>query len=493
MSNTQNEHQKKWTETYRASLISVTVMLILLIAAVGCHLFGWRDAPFQFLAACLGAGVTVIITNLLLVEQTKQQDSLQKSRALAEEELQNKVKQMELVQIKETEQYKTKLRIYQEYLEKLCDVVRDRKLDTDEKIDMQFRTAYLAMHSDVEHIEQVSSSIKDIIGSFIDPSGDKYDVEKVQRALFNIVHQFRSELYADSKTLSNNACNGGMEDDKIEDNDSNAYEAIIKNFVDAFSPEGEDEMKSDTIIGDNANIWNTALERWEKDNKWICFIDGETIRLHRPYDKDIHVQFGFWKGHYYIQAKYHNFVDFSQALKWEYKGSKTYETWWNHLHNLGFPDIEEGKFMQMVETDENLQQMMVNWVDKLIAFINKWDIPAKRLNGLMEIIDRKKFEQCGWRFWIYDSKCVVCDSHLSAIGNPFIDTYNENSKISVRLGNRDKNVEMQKKIVASLGMPTDDVVENDTRTEYASFDKNTSDEIVMTKVAELIDKLSQIK
>ena len=493
MSKTHNEQHKKWTETYRASIISVVIMVILLIAAVICHLFGWRDAPFQFLAACLGAGVTVIITNLLLVEQTKQQDSLQKNRAIAEEELQNKVKQMELVQIKETEQYKTKLRIYQEYLEKLCDVVRDRKLDTDEKIDMQFRTAYLAMHSDVDHIEQVSSSIKDIIGSLIDPSGDKYDVEKVQRALFNIVHQFRAELYADSRAYSKDTCNG-KEDNKNETNDSNAFEAIIKNFVDAFSPEGEDEMKPDMINTDNTNIWKSAVERWKKDN-WTLLIDGETIRLYRPYNKDIHVQFGFWKGHYYIQAKYHNFGDFSQALKWEYKGSKTYETWWNHLHNLGFPDIEEGKFMQTVETDENIQQMMVNWVDKLITFIKKWDIPAKRFNKLMEIIgeNRKKYERDGWRFWIYNSNCVVCDSHLSAIGNPFIDTYNENGKISIRLGNRDKNGEMQKKIVAELKMPTDEIVGNDTRTEYASFDENTSDEIVMTKVAELIDKLSQIK
>ena len=60
-----NRQKQKWTETYRASIISVLMMLFLLVAAVICRLFGWKDAPFQFLAACLGAGVTVIITNLL--------------------------------------------------------------------------------------------------------------------------------------------------------------------------------------------------------------------------------------------------------------------------------------------------------------------------------------------------------------------------------------------------------------------------------------------
>ena len=490
MSKTHNEQHKKWTETYRASIISVVIMVILLIAAVICHLFGWRDAPFQFLAACLGAGVTVIITNLLLVEQTKQQDSLQKNRAIAEEELQNKVKQMELVQIKETEQYKTKLRIYQEYLEKLCDVVRDRKLDTDEKIDMQFRTAYLAMHSDVDHIEQVSSSIKDIIGSLIVPSGDKYDVEKVQRALFNIVHQFRAELYADSRAYSKDTYNG-KEDNKNETNDSNAFEAIIKNFVDAFSPEGEDEMKPDMINTDNTNIWKSAVERWKKDN-WTLLIDGETIRLYRPYNKDIHVQFGFWKGHYYIQATYDPFSSFSQTLKWEYGGSRTYSTWWNHISTREYYDLKEGEFWQKFNESESMQNELVAWFNDLIAFIEKWDEPAERWFTLKKMIDVDEYRKQGWEFWVYHKKLAnVCDSHLKDEGEPFIDTFSENGKIIIRLGNRTNKAERQKDILRKLNLPTDNVIEDDDRTDYAVFDEGTPNDVVMSKVVELMEKLSK--
>ena len=113
-----NNNIQKWVTTYRASIISVFVMILLLIAAVICHLFGWKDAPFQFLAACLGAGVTVIITNLLLTEQTRQQELLQSRQNEAQKKLQDIAKTQELVQIMETKRYEEKLRIYQDFLKR---------------------------------------------------------------------------------------------------------------------------------------------------------------------------------------------------------------------------------------------------------------------------------------------------------------------------------------------------------------------------------------
>lgn len=229
---------KKWFETYRASFISVCAMVLLLIAAVFCHLFGWKDAPFQFLAACLGAGVTVIITNLLLVEQTKQQGELQKEEAKAQSDLQDKVKAQNLEQAKKTEQYKEKLRIYQKFLEELYTVVKDRDLSTEEKINMQFQTAYLAIHTDVGRIEEVSANLKDIIDCLISPSGNNYDIDRLQQALFNIVRQFREELYEEKVSVGDD------------------YTAIINNFVKAFSPDGDDNN-----TGNDASLWSEKSDR----------------------------------------------------------------------------------------------------------------------------------------------------------------------------------------------------------------------------------------
>lgn len=465
------ETQKNKQNKYKASIISVVIMLLLLVVAVVCHLFGWKDAPFQFLAACLGAGVTVIITNLLLVEQTRQQATLQDKQYQAQEDLQNQAKKMELRQIKETEQYKTKLRIYQEYLEKLYEAVKDRELTTEEKIQMQFQTAYLAMHTETAHIEQVSTSVKDIIGCLIAPSSDKYDVKQLQQALFNIVLQFREELYDDEKV-----------------NDSN-YEKIMKNFVEAFTPEGDESEDEHASL--NNGVWQEATNNWIKDDKWRLNIDGETIRLHRPEDTEIHVQFGFWRGHYYIQAKYHRFINFSQELKWKYKGSKTYETWWKHVDE--FKDLKEGEFWQTFSNSDFMQKLLVDWFEKLIAFIEKWDVPASRYTELMKQIDKNVYEQHGWGFWIYDSCCVVCDSNNSEEGKPFIDTFldEEIGKVVVRLGNRANSRETQKKILERIGISADRIRETDNRTDYAMFEADSSNEVIMAKVAELMQKLKE--
>lgn len=458
--------------TILLSLVLVIVMLLTVVSPLG--LFTAHDAPFQLLAACLGAIVTVLITSLLLKSQAKQQHELQQEQAKTQEDLQDKAKSMELRQIKETEQYKAKLKIYQEYLMSLYEAVKDRELTTEEKIQMQFQTARLAMHTKIEHIEQVSTSVKDIIDCLTTPSGDKYDVGKLQKALFNIILQFREELY---------------ENDSVDESN---YSLIIQNFVDAFTPDGND---INLEIDDNANnpmnngIWTKAVKEWTKDDKWRLSIDSETIRLHRPENTDIHVQFGFWREHYYIQAKYYKFVNFSQTLKWKYKGSRTYETWWNHLSSPEFFNLKEGEFWQYFSTSESMQKTLVDWFEKLMAFIEKWDKPANRFNELMRQVNRSSYEQKGWEFWIYDSSCVVCDSHHEANGEPFIDTFDEEGKVVIRMGNRRNDVEMQKRILASIGL-AEDKIRKDGRTDYAVFEKDTSDIVIMAKVAELMENLS---
>lgn len=460
---------KKWFETYRASFISVCAMVLLLIAAVFCHLFGWKDAPFQFLAACLGAGVTVIITNLLLVEQTKQQGELQKEEAKAQSDLQDKVKAQNLEQAKKTEQYKEKLRIYQKFLEELYTVVKDRDLSTEEKINMQFQTAYLAIHTDVGRIEEVSANLKDIIDCLISPSGNNYDVDRLQQALFNIVRQFREELYEEKVSVGDD------------------YTAIINNFVKAFSPDGDDNN-----TGNDASLWSEACTRWKEDKKWEMSVNGETIRLHRPDNKEIHVQFGFWEGHYYIQAKYQGFSDFSKELKWKYKGRKTYETWWKHIESTLFHGLKEGEFWDKFTADEAMQKELVKWFDDLILFIDGWDIPAGRYKTLMGIIDRAAYERKGWAFWVYDSRCIVCDSHLKDLGEPFIDTYYDESigKITVRLGNRKNDENVQRMILERIGLPTAEIRE-DNRTDYRTFEADAKDDDIMSAAAELMEKIAK--
>ena len=478
------EIKEKWIVTYRASIISVCAMVLLLGVAVICHLFLWHDAPFQFLAACLGAGVTVIITNLLLVEQTKQQQTLQEKQVEAQRHLQAEEKDQDLVQAKRTEQYKEKLRIYQEFITKLFEVVKDRGLTTDEKISMQFQTAILAIHTEPNHIEAISASVGDVLKCLCSTE-TKYEVENLQKALFNIVRQFRAELYEEE----------GNEDEA-------ALEKTLNNFVEAYSSvETIDNMEHIKALEPSNNkeghpqIWEEARKGWQKvdddgNQKWMLIIDGETIRLHRPNNLEIHVQFGFWRGHYYIQAKYDKVGSFSQELKWEYKGSKTYELWWNHLYDPEYYNLEEGEFWVNFNQSESMQKTLVAWFDKLIGVIEKQDISVNRKVELMKMIDEKKYEDAGWSFSYRQWDTLVCYYENEEYGNPFIDILNDTSgQIIIRLGNRKNSREFQKKNLQKIGHNENDI-NTDNRTDYVILDAGTSDESVATHIADLINKLS---
>ena len=485
---TGNLNNQKWTETYRASIISVCAMLLLLVATVICHLFGWRDAPFQFLAACLGAGVTVIITNLLLVEQTKQQQKLQEQQAENQQLLQENEKKQDLKQAKETEQYKEKLHIYQDFLQSLYDVFKDREVNLEEKISLQFKTAMLAIHTKSNHIQEISNSVGEIVSCLCTPKKD-YDVKKLQESLFNIVEQFRAELYE------------GQEDD------GNALKTTLDNFVKAYSAFGSESDVNDLQeMGNNPietqdeklALWNSARSRWEKKDEtgrqqWTMYYDGETIRLHRPEEKEIHVQFGFWRGHYYIQATYKNIGSFSQQLKWKFQGSKTYATWWSHLHEHEFYDMKEGEFWSKFIQSESMQKTLVEWFDRLIDIIDKQDVAVKMNLKLHDLIEKNAcVKDRKWNIWYYWWDTLVCeDKKNEQMGVPFIDTFNEDGKTYIRFGNRKNNREVQKQILQKIGLDENDIRE-DNRTDYAVVETNNGDDVVAQKLTELMEKLSKI-
>ena len=124
--------KQTWFEKYKASVISVGIMFLLLVAAVVCHLFGWKDAPFQFLAACLGAGVTVIITNLLLVEQTKQQAALQDEQIKAQRELKREADEANEKRNKELQLRESKINAYSDFISNMYTILSEKGENLDE-------------------------------------------------------------------------------------------------------------------------------------------------------------------------------------------------------------------------------------------------------------------------------------------------------------------------------------------------------------------------
>ncbi len=160
--------------------ISIALGLLAVIIAVAFRLFSEADLWFQMFSAILGVIITIIITNLLLNSQTN--SDLQRER--------------------NSEIFREKLRIYQEFLQALYDVLKEEAVTPDEAMRLQFQTSYIAMHTSSEHIRQVSECVSSIVKMYSQcPSenGRKVlqDKELLLKNLFRIVGIFRQELYTD--------------------------------------------------------------------------------------------------------------------------------------------------------------------------------------------------------------------------------------------------------------------------------------------------------
>lgn len=162
--------------------ISIALGMLAVIIAVAFRLFSEADLWFQMFSAILGVIITIIITNLLLNSQTN--NDIERER--------------------NSEIFKEKLRIYQEFLQALYDVLKEEAVTPDEAMRLQFQTSYIAMHTSSENILQISKNVSSIVKMYSQcPSenGKKViqDRELLLRNLFSIVEIFRKELYKDMK------------------------------------------------------------------------------------------------------------------------------------------------------------------------------------------------------------------------------------------------------------------------------------------------------
>lgn len=158
--------------------ISIALGLIAVVLAVVFRLFSEADLWFQMFSAILGVIITIIITSLLLSSQTS--SDIERERS--------------------SEVFREKLRIYQEFLQALYDVLKEETVTPSEAMRLQFQTSYIAMHTSGSHIREVSECVSSIVQMYSqcpDENGRKVlqDKELLLRNLFRIVEIFRQELY----------------------------------------------------------------------------------------------------------------------------------------------------------------------------------------------------------------------------------------------------------------------------------------------------------
>lgn len=174
--------------------ISIALGLLACVVAVAFRLFSEADLWFQMFSAILGVIITIIITNLLLNSQ---------SRSDIERE-------------RNSEIFREKLRIYQEFLQALYQVLKEEAVTPEEVMRLQFQTSYIAMHTSSQNIRQVSQYVSNIVQMYSACPGEDgrkvlQDEKLLLRNLFDIVEIFRRELYAEHPNFNPSDINAAID------------------------------------------------------------------------------------------------------------------------------------------------------------------------------------------------------------------------------------------------------------------------------------------
>lgn len=420
-------------------IITITAVLIVLACsfAIYLRLFTEKELWYEMFAAVLGVIITAIITMILLRGQSD--NDVERERA-------SKI-------------FGEKLKIYQEYLSTLCDVIKDRKLTDEEKIRLEFQTSYVAMHCDPKYVVDVSAAVRNLI-IYCCPDESSEDQKRLNpnlsmsdspdpllNSLFCIVEAFRKDLYGD--------------DFKFDDKDK---DATLKNFSDAYrnaksddSSEGNEIAQQAESIVQNHDVsqWDNALQKWEEQG-WN--FEGLSDRydgfklVSRTGNPGI-INVGFWHGHYYIQASYRNDSDFSKPLKWEKGGRRNYGQWWQYLAEPYY-DIPERQFVETFKSNKNLQQYITDHTNLLIDIESRYHRTATWKDKV------KKYDN--WRISIWYWDMLVCEYENEAEGTPYMDIVekNKNGIVLIQLANRQNDMVKLRNTLKRIGCENKEKQEN---------------------------------
>lgn len=146
--------------TQRNAILVVAILVVIAcFFAVYLRLFTGKELWYEMFAAVLGVIITAVITMILLKGQSDDDVKRERDAKIFEE----------------------KLRIYQDYLHTLCDVIKDHSLSDEEKIRLEFQTSYVAMHCDSKYIATVSNAVKELI-KYCCPDEENENLNRKKRA-----------------------------------------------------------------------------------------------------------------------------------------------------------------------------------------------------------------------------------------------------------------------------------------------------------------------
>ena len=215
------------------------LFLTIILSASYMGVFKGFEPYQQLIAAMLSVAATGVITALLLIFQRRQQEELNEKQRIFEEEstqaqrefqVKMSVNQQEF-EAKQKDKEKERLRIYQEFLRKLCEVVKDQKITPEEEIELQFQVSYIAMHTSSKTISSISEQVSDIV---VNLKQCTPDANNMLMQLFSIADSFYEELYKEKNEF----------DPKDRENTIENFKSILvpSKLIDDYEKEQKDKV-----------------------------------------------------------------------------------------------------------------------------------------------------------------------------------------------------------------------------------------------------------
>lgn len=436
------------------SLLIGCLLLLTLFVSVATISGAWpgSDASAQILSALAGAVVAAIITLFLLLGQTSSEEKKERNTKVFEE----------------------KLRIYQDFLHCLYEVIKDGKVTREEAIALEFQTSYITMHTESAHIKTIAQQVFEIVDSLNTNGTNNAEAASVNNAklmhnLFNIVEEFKKELYQSNPN-------------KIDVD--NTHEAILafSSIMEAVEVEQKDDVISEESISEridqeqtvtkftnellqrlniNEDLWNVQIDKSlyisvnQKGNE-----EGVRVILSHEDNGDQYFQ---------IHLDYIDTHEAYKHLKWRFGGRQNKWCWWKYLdasyrNVTATEDFKSGNW-------EKLLSVIEKQFKALIAYVETFE------NIRKDIFQHVPYDKAN--VWMYYNTCVAFDYDKTLKEERlFVDVeLNENGLYNIRLGNRDNNIPLLINRLHSIGFATveqKDLVED----RYTAYSDITANEAV---------------
>jgi hypothetical protein len=441
------------------------LLLLALFVGVATLSGAWpgSDASAQILSALAGAVVAAIITLFLLLGQTSSEEKKERNTKVFEE----------------------KLRIYQEFLHCLYDVIKDGKVTKEEAIQLEFQTSYITMHTESDRIKDIAKQVKNIVDSLNDeyiPSDTVNAAEKEARKndvlmenLFGIVNEFKKELYQTVPTYKDEinskesikCFSSIIEAVEVEKTDKESNVSVTEPSIDLkqnlsdFTDElirhlslNEEIWKVNSEVGDNGIYLNIATKGNEVGTRIILSYEDSGEHYFQ-----IHLELG-------------DTHEIYKHMKWRFGGRQNKWCWWKYLDGnmRNLATLEEIKGRNWNSIVVNLSKNLKD----LIAYVETLD---KIQNEIYQHYTSKKA-----KVWLYYEKCVAFDYDERL----FMDVELRENGYTIRLGNRDQNIpELLLRLKNVFGDVPDTVLQDGRYIAYTDLSASEA----ATKINEIDGKI----